>query len=1132
MDKQEYKILSEEIMTLVANEQFPEAAEIADRIDWRKVRSFTMLQRISDLYKINRRFEEALDIILMAYEKNPNSKTIVYSICELYLEMGDLITALQYMGVYNKMAPKDVGGAILKYKVLELEEAPYEDRIDQLEKIVSMSYQEEWAYQLAYMYHRMGLATKCVEVCNQLISWFGQGPFVIKAMELKMLHEKLSASQQEIYDHRNDLEEEIQAYEGEEDIPGSSEEEDFHVKTIDMSKFNTVNLQKALAESMRELMGEEGESMTDTGSIFATGSTDNMSDLRKTNRFDAALERGDTQDLGKENITRRIMAPMMDTNKVEDLSEETYESYPSDEGYANDSYPSESYPDDEYAAQEQYDDMPADDSQEAYETNDGYEGYEEVSDETAYVSLEEAMASSVNKKGNVNTDGRNSQETFFEDKTGDIVVDDMPLGILNELIPGVEFVPAKSAPVGRDTHERAEEVSEKPKNTVPQAPENHTFDDVLSFNSDGQIAMVVPEKSTMEKQITGQMNLQDVLSEWEKIKKKKEAQQNDEVRKNILERTGKIFEDYDESRKNGILAQIDEEQKKNNKVLQNNVKLRSVDEIAEETGPIELGSSRFSATAALNKTYGPNIWDEVEKSIAEDALAAAGTGAAVVAGAGAGAAVAAGVAAKALPVEDLAATASVGKGLFTSLEKAVDGEYLEDNYEDIPEYSEDGYYEDENDEYYEENSDNNTELNPEDYPDEYNEDNYEDNTEDYADENAEDSNDVQVNEGEDNSADSDEEGSDVADADKSEADAMEDTASDENIEESTEESSEENAEENNSEAVTENTSAAESESTEQAEEVNEESTTEEAKESDAEEAVQVAQEVIDTAQISGIGEALEEAAYETEAEVREEYDDNYAAAVPEERDFSAEEKEIFADYIYSKKMRNQILNAVDVISMASYVGNVLISGDSGSGTISLAKAMIKEIQLVDSNFVSSKVAKISGLKMNQKDIPGMFMQLANGALIVEKAGKLTKETLENITRSLENTPDGIIVILTDTKKEIEKLCKNYNVLTGYFNVRIDITPMSNNALVDYAKKYAYSKEYKIDEERAVLALHERISELQIGEHHVTPKEVERIVDNAIARSKRPHISAFVDILVAKRYDYEDMIILKEKDFES
>ena len=290
---------------------------------------------------------------------------------------------------------------------------------------------------------------------------------------------------------------------------------------------------------------------------------------------------------------------------------------------------------------------------------------------------------------------------------------------------------------------------------------------------------------------------------------------------------------------------------------------------------------------------------------------------------------------------------------------------------------------------------------------------------------------------------------------------------------------------------------------------------------------------LNTAQIDDIGSALEAAADKVGASAVEEMNDgNEAYDSEEEREFSNDELELFSDFMYSKKMRHQILDAIDLISLEPYVGNVIITGESGTGAIELAKDVIKEIQMIDSNFAANKVAKISGAKMNRKNIGSMFTQLSNGALIIEKAGELSKDTLENMTKVLESTQEGIIVIMTDSKREMEQLIKSYEVITGYFNARIDITPMNNNALVEYAKKYAYSLEYKIDEERAVLALHQRISELQIGEHHVTTKEVEEIIDEAIANSKRPRLSTYVDILVAKRYDYEDMIILKEKDFEN
>ena len=127
MNKQEYKLLSEEIMTLTANEQFQDAAEIADRIDWRKVRSFSMLMKISELYQLNRRYEDALELMLMAYDHNPKSRDIVYSLCELYILLENHVKALEFLALYKRMAPHDPGVYILQYKLQELEGAALEE---------------------------------------------------------------------------------------------------------------------------------------------------------------------------------------------------------------------------------------------------------------------------------------------------------------------------------------------------------------------------------------------------------------------------------------------------------------------------------------------------------------------------------------------------------------------------------------------------------------------------------------------------------------------------------------------------------------------------------------------------------------------------------------------------------------------------------------------------------------------------------------------------------------------------------------------------------------------------------------------------------------------------------------------
>lgn len=1035
MDKQEYKILLDEILNLVSEERFEEAVDIADRIDWRKVRRYTILQKISNLYRINGRFDEALEIIGYAYDKNPTNKQIIYEICDLYLELGDLVNALQYMAVYKKLAPSDVGNAKLKFKILELEEASFEDRVEQLEKIVSLVYQEEWeewAYQLAYMYHRMGLATKCVEVCNQVITRKGEGPFVIKAMELKMLHQKLTAEQQKIYDHRNDgdVVEELESFESDEIMPGQEDlaEDDFRVKTIDMSKFNTMNLQKALAESMRELMGEDTQELLDTGSIP-------LSSLSTPDDEVEELEDG----------------PEINDADVYASEAEYEENY--DENY-EDNYEGE------YEEEIPYDDNSYNETEDDIYTEDGQEI---VEDETRFILPEDLERSGIedteiketaiaNEEGNTPSV---EQNVFFDDKTGDIVIDEVPLGMLNDLIPGVEFVPHEK-PVSKTgaiaTGVAAGVVAgtvvaasvENQKDPV-KTGNTHRFDDVLAYDQDGQLKLVVPDNEKVEKQITGQMNLEDVLYEWEKMKKDRDDKEKADIKKNILERTGKIFEDYDEGKKNSILAQIEEEQKAQRKVLNNDLELKKLDDIVSEN------------TASLKRLANDEIISDVAMTGVEGvatATAAAATAKGTEAvGAFAAGAVAGAVAGELLP-EDM--YDEDGNLLPEYEDEYLEEEYLEDG-EYLPEdeYAEDGEYIPE-DEYLEE---------------EYTEEgDYE--SEDFVDD--------------ENFSDEDIQEDDLAE---------EETLDEETPEEETDRSENKETEDRSDESEDDNSGPS-----------------------------------LNTEQISDIGSILEATADETTQETMEEMDDNYDSS--EERDFSVDEQELFSDFLYSKKMRAQILESLDVVSLAAYVGNVIITGDSGTGAINLAKAVIKEIQLIDGNFVASKVAKISGAKMNQKDIQGLFTQLANGALIVEKAGKLNKNTLQNITRALEGTSDGIIVILTDTKKEMEKLIKSYDVITGYFNARIDIVPMNNNALVEYAKKYAYSLEYKIDEERAVLALHERISELQIGEHHVTTAEVESIVDSAIEYSKKPHISTFANIIIGKRYDYDDMIILREKDFRA
>ncbi|MGN0401613.1 MAG: hypothetical protein ACI4HQ_05055, partial [Acetatifactor sp.] len=246
------------------------------------------------------------------------------------------------------------------------------------------------------------------------------------------------------------------------------------------------------------------------------------------------------------------------------------------------------------------------------------------------------------------------------------------------------------------------------------------------------------------------------------------------------------------------------------------------------------------------------------------------------------------------------------------------------------------------------------------------------------------------------------------------------------------------------------------------------------------------------------------------------------------RALSKEEEELFEPFIQSRSGRERLVKAVDNISLAAYTGNIIITGDEGMDTLTLAQNMIRDVQLTDSNF-SGKVAKISGKGLNTKNVGEILEKLKSGALIIMKASDMQDATIESLHKALQQENFGIVIVLEGTRKAMEKLLKAHPKLGESFTARLNVEAMSNDSLVAYGRKYAREQEYAIDD-FGVLALHTRIEELQTIDHAVTTMEVKEIIDEAIRHANRKNLKHFLDILVAKRYDEEDMIILTEKDF--
>ena len=202
MDKYEYRVKTEQMLEYVNKKAYDKAMEIADTIDWRKVKNIPMLNSVSEIYEVNGEYQKSRDVLFIAYDRAPSSRKIVYRLGILALKMNDISEAMDCYEEFIGVAPKDPNQFILRYKILKAQKAPVEQQIDALEEFKKAEYIEKWAYELAKLYHEAGRTAECLEECDDLILWFSEGKYVYKAMELKMRYKPLTPLQKEKYEQR------------------------------------------------------------------------------------------------------------------------------------------------------------------------------------------------------------------------------------------------------------------------------------------------------------------------------------------------------------------------------------------------------------------------------------------------------------------------------------------------------------------------------------------------------------------------------------------------------------------------------------------------------------------------------------------------------------------------------------------------------------------------------------------------------------------------------------------------------------------------------------------------------------------------------------------------------------------
>ncbi|MDE6995904.1 MAG: hypothetical protein K2P41_16045 [Lachnospiraceae bacterium] len=940
MDKYEYKIRAEEINALIAEGKFAEAVEIADTIDWRRVKSVMMLCKISDLYKINRRYPESRDILLLAYEKHPTGRLIVYSLCELSIKMEESVQAIEYYKEFVQIAPKDTGRYILQYRLYEAQDVSLEERIAVLEEFKKRDYREKWAYELAYLYHRIGLTTKCVEECDEMFLWFGEGKYVVKALELKKLHEPLNAEQQDKYDlwiqareTAGELYEEEEAGGNYRDTAsddghgavetgyaGYAEEQEEvdeeietgemlttelpEVKTVDVGQYNTINLQMALAESMKEILDEEEDAETESAEFY--GQEEPAEEIIYEEEFpaedenDVSMEIMDAEEAEEDAETgppdyaeREAMLRMTPAGMYEEPEEP-------DAGYTEAEAASESVRD-----EEEPEETAASPEEAGQEDAAAKSEADVLMEETIRLPDSKEVEKRLKEASVTRFPGQPKAAREPKPVSRKPVMD---TDNLQEISAGIVQEDASSFDARQILEQMKEEVQKRagaseadrvpgartgvltPLNTKPSK-----YDNILSQEYDGQISLVMPEAERIEKQITGQLSIEDIMAEWEEMKKTNEQKRMEDVRQRILEHTGDLFANFDEATKNGLLEELER---------------AFVAAILKESDrKPAVKKAGASSSAVIRKKPDPVVKEVEEKDISEE--------------------------------KEMDEAEMSGEAEASAAEEPEAAETLVT--EDVPD----------------------TEEKPED-------------------------------------------------------------------------------------------------------------------------------------------------------------------DVVRERELTEEERELFGEFIHHRKSERQLVHTLDNMSLASYTGNVLITGEEEETALSLAKALVREMQLNDSNF-SGRIAKISSVVLNKKDVEETFGKLNNGALIIEKASHLKPATTADMIKTLDRDNMGLLVLMIDQKQSMNEFLADNAAVKDHFNLRVDIEALDDEALVAYARQYAEEMEYSIDE-FGILALHTRIADRQTSDHEVNLAEVRDLVDEAIYHANKKTPGHFMDILLAKRYDDDDMIILREKDF--
>ena len=1071
MDKYEYRVKTEQMLDHLEKKEYQKAMDIAESIDWRRVKNASMLNTVSEIYEYNGEFKKGRDILFLAFDRAPGSRKIVYRLGTLALKIKDIREATDCYEEFVKLAPKDPNQYILKYKILRTQGAALSDQIAALEEFKKAEYIEKWAYELAKLYDEAGMTAECLEECDDLILWFSEGKYVYLAMELKMKYKPLTPLQQEKYDSR----------------PGAVKKQPEPVKQTE-STLEEVDDENEYDEGSEEEVQESTVQRIDDAQVQEIP----PEPVPMQEEFEIPEEAAQA-DVVPEEVVPEATAAVEETpmyrEEEPEASVETPEEHTSaikqvvtgatlEEALAQGVAVASGINIEEEAMKEREDEILAngqmmiDDILQKWEAKQ--KDHEEAiakqkakDEERLQKEREQARIRQEEERKEVERKAAEAEarRKAEEEAARKAAEEEARRKAEEEARRKAEEEAARKA-AEEEARRKAEE--EAAKKAAEEEARRKAEEEAARKAAEEEARRKAEEEAARK-----------AAEEEARRKAEEEARRKaeEEAARKAAEEEARRKAEEEAARKAEEEAADEEKSERNTQRIPDDiVRLMEEMESENEDSEDEIYEEELEDGPGMDEDFIEGIEDELAgldmngSSFEEGDFDEAD-----------------------FEEEDLEGE-DFDEGDFE--EEDLEGEDFDEG-----DFEEEDLEEEDFDEAdFEEEDLDEEELEEADFDEDDDEDDFEDIDDEETDfdegdfeedMDEEDFDEEEIDDDEELDFGEDLEGEDFDEADFEEEDLDEGDFEEEDFDE---------------------------------EEIEDEDDTEELEiEEPSEEEIQ-----------ARIKKSKGGVPFDTGFVVTGRYDLSATSEIGLKAGLTEEQKKLFSYFVPVRGMSEQIVEVLDNDRRAqregtSKTGNLLVIGRKGSGKTVLAVDIVKAIQK-QRNLKQGKVAIVTGESLNKKELTNIIQKLRGGAIIIEHAGKLNSRTVKELNYLMEKKTGELLFVLEDQRKPLERLMTANPEFKKKFSSKLELPVFINDELVTFGQTYAKENGYKLDE-MGILALYSRIDVMQREDHAVSVAEVKEIMDEAIAHSQKANVKHLARRVFGKGTDDSDRIILKEEDFK-